>query len=74
MTEHVRCHDDSSLRFDFDNVLFHLVGRISDDSGTNFLSGERDHGWHCYDKAEADRIRQRLATCPEVTVVETSND
>lgn len=73
----VRCHYDVSLYPKFDEVLYHLVGRVSNDSGARGFgpgcAGQRDHGWKCYDETEVARVKDRLATCPEVTIVETTD-
>ena len=52
----------------FDATVHRAAGRISDDSGMNCMTDQRDLGWYCKDEAEATELRQRLATCPEVTV------
>ena len=73
MIEQVRCQYFTSLGLDFDSVVEHCVGRVADFGGFSSC-GQRDLGWSVNSKAEADRIRQRLATCPEVTIVETTDE
>lgn len=73
MSEQVRCHYDSSLGLDFDTVIDRAVGREADFGGMATFCDRRDLGWFVNSKAEADRIRKRLATCPEVTIVETTD-
>ncbi len=66
----IRCYYNSSLWPEFDATVHHAVGRDSDFAGMNNC-GRRDLGWFTLGIGEADRILERLATCPEVTIVET---
>ena len=64
----VRCSYDTMLATAFDATVHHAVGRESDFSGVDCINSMRELGWSCKDEAEANELRRRLATCPEVTV------
>lgn len=69
----VRCHYDESLGLDFARVVEQAVGREAGGAGTGICKGRRDMIWAVDSEADADELRERLASCPEVTIVETTD-
>jgi hypothetical protein len=65
----VRCYYDGALAPEFDATAHRAAGRTSQASGMNFLTNRRDLSWPCVNEAAASELRQRLAACPEVTII-----
>lgn len=64
----IRCWYASTLAPEFDKVVERAVGRQSSFGGMDIRDGRRLLGWSLHSKVDADELRKRLASCPEVTV------